>query len=128
MFNVDADTSTPEKGVWLEFRGSEFLLAHTSSLKFQKALARLQSPHRKRIEQGKLDPETNRQIICQAMSEGIILSWRKVVNAKKEAVDYSPDLAAKLLIKDTEFRDWVSEMSMNLTNFLEEETQEVGES
>lgn len=128
MFNVDTDTSQVETGTWGTFRGSQFLIAHTSSLKFQKCLARHQAPYRKQIEQGKLDPETNRTVICKSMSEGIVLDWKDVVDGQKNQVPYSSAAAAKALLRDTEFREWVSDFSMNLTNFLADEAEEVGES
>ena len=52
MFQIDKDLSALDKGVWTEWSGSSFLIAHISNMKFQRALSRLQQPHRRKIEQG----------------------------------------------------------------------------
>jgi hypothetical protein len=126
MFQFDADNTLTSKGVWKSFKDSEFLIAHTSNLKFQRALTRLQQPYTKKLQNGTLDPKVNQEIICQALSEGILLDWRKVVNSAKEIVEYKPELGKQALIGDVEFREFVSEISLNLDNFRKEELEEVG--
>jgi len=128
MFNIDADLNTVETGVWAEFNGSEFLIAHISNLKFQRALNRLQQPHRKKLEQGTLDPGTHRDMICKAMAEGVLLDWRKVVNNDKAEVPYKAATAFEVLKRDSEFRDFVAEYANNMTNFRAAELEEVGKS
>ncbi len=127
MFQFDADNSLTSKGVWQEFNGSEFLIAHISNLKFQRALSRAQQPHAKKLQNGSLDPKVNQDMICGAMSEGLLLDWRKVVNKAKEAVEYKPEFGKQALIGDVEFREFVSDFAMNLDNFRKEEIEEVGE-
>lgn len=127
MFTVDADLSQLETGVWGDFSGSRFLIAHISNKKFQRALARLQQPHRKKMEQGTLDPIVNRDILAKAMSEGLILDWERVVDSKKEDVPYSKAAVEAALKADPEFRDWVSEYALNLANFRQEVVDELGE-
>jgi hypothetical protein len=126
MFKFDADTPLTDQGTWAEFSGSKFLIAHISNLKFQRTLSKLQQPHRRKIETGSLDPKINKEIICRAMSEGIILDWSGVVSSSGDSTPYSPEAGYTALIKNVEFRDWVSEFSVNLSNFRAEEIEEVG--
>ncbi len=125
-FVYDADLTAIDAGVWLEFSGSKFLIAHMTNLKFQRALARLQQPHRKKIENGTLDPGVNKQIVCKALSEAIVLGWKDVIAKSGQPVEYSPEAAFTALMKNGEFRDFVSDSAMNLTNFREEEVEELG--
>jgi hypothetical protein len=127
--DFDADLTSTDSGVWEEFEGSEFLIAHMSNMKFQRALARLQQPHRRKIENGTLDPEVNKKVLCRAMAEGLVLDWRKVTTKKdKTEVPYSSDNCFRSLMGNAEFRDFVSGFAMELTNFKNAEVEELGNS
>jgi len=128
MFEFDADLKTVDTGVWTEWGGSQFLIAHISNMKFQRALARLQQPYRSKIERGTLDPKTNRDILAKALAEGVLLGWRDVVNSKKEPTEYSIENAHIALVKSVEFRDFVAEFAANLMNFREEQLEDLGNS
>ena len=95
-------------------------------MKFQRALSRLQQPYRKKLAEGLLDPKVNQEIVAQAMAEGVILNWRGISKKSGESVAYSKEAAAELLQRDPDFRDWVSDVAMNMANFREEEVQELG--
>lgn len=125
----DADITITETGVWEEFDGSEFLIAHISNLRFQRALARLQQPHRRKLENGTLDPEVNKRILAQAMSEGILLDWRKVGSKTGETdVPYTAKAGYQALMGNAEFRDFVSGFAVELANFKQTEVEELGNS
>jgi hypothetical protein len=126
MFDPSADHKQTEEGVWEEYQGAEFLIAHTSSIRFQRALSRGQQPVRKKIESGSLDPAENKKIICRAMAEGMLLDWRKLPESPTDLPVYTPDLGYKALMGQPAFREFVSETSMQLTNFTKQEIQEVG--
>jgi len=128
MFQIDADLSSLESGVWEEYQGSKFLIAHISNSKFQRALSRYQLPHRRKIADGTLDPEKNKEIVARAMSEGVLLGWENVVDSNKQEVKYTPQLAYSALMRDPEFRDFVSEFAMAMSNFKSTEVDEVGKS
>jgi hypothetical protein len=126
MFKFDADTPNLDTGAWTEFQGSKFLIAHISNMRFQRALARLQQPHRRKLEAGTLDPQVNKDILCKAMAEGILIGWENVANSKGEVTAYSPQAAFIALSKSADFRDFVSEFATNLSNFRAEELEDMG--
>lgn len=126
MLNIDADVSKFDEGIWEDFDGSSFLIAHISNARFQRALAKYQLPHRRKIQEGTIDPEVNKQIVAKAMSEAILLDWKKVVKADKSPVDYTPDLGYKALMRDPDFRDFVTEVAMSTAKFKAEEVEELG--
>lgn len=128
MFNIDNKLSLIETGSWGEFQGSKFLITHISNLRFQRTLARLQQPYKKRIEQGTLDPATSKDVMCKAMSESLISDWQNVVDRTGEKVPYSPEAAYRALVNDPEFRDFVTEFAVNLQNFRDEEVKDAGKS
>ena len=127
MLEFDADIETIDNGIWMPYEGSKFLIAHMSNKKFQRALARNQQPYRKKLENGTLDPEINKAALCKSMAEGILLDWKDVVSkGSKTPVTYTVDNACTALMKNVEFRDFISEVAMNMANFKSEEVQDLG--
>lgn len=128
MFQFDADLNEIDAGVWADWSGSRFKIAHISNMKFQKLLARLQQPHRRKLETGTLDPQINRDILCKAMSETILLDWDEVFSVSGEAQAFSAAAAFQALTRNPEFRDFVSEFAMNMANYRAEEVEALGKS
>lgn len=128
MFQFDADLSSIDAGVWTDWNGSKFLVAHISNMKFQKMLARLQQPHRKKLEQGSLDPQTNRDILCKALSETVLLDWKDVGSMSGQSVPYSAQNAYHALRADPEFRDYIAEFATQMANYRATEVAELGKS
>jgi len=126
MLQFDADFQTIDTGVWADFLESKFRVAHISNNKFQRALARLQQPYRRKIESGTMDPKVSKDLLCKAMAEGILLEWKNVVDGEGQQVEYTPERGFVALSKNTEFRDFISDFAINLANFREEEVKELG--
>ena len=123
MFDADQENTAVDEGVWKEFRGSEFLIAHISSIPFQRALARHQQPHLKKLAEGKLDPDVNRRLVAKAMSEALLLDLRKT----KNNTPYTKEAGYKALMSQIDFRDFVSSVAQDLSNYIKEEDEETGE-
>ncbi len=127
MFTFDADVSLIDQGAWVDYQNSKFLIAHMSNLKFQRALARLQQPYRRKIESGTMDPEVSKNLICRAMAEGILLDWKDVRSSSGEVnVPYTVEAGYTALFRNPEFRDFVSDFAMNLSNFRSEAVDSLG--
>lgn len=126
MLNFESENLRSENGVWTEWRGGQFLIAHMSSISFQRALSRAQQPYRKKIEAGTLDPLLLRKVTCQAMSEGMLLDWKDVVDKSGQQVKYEPAHGLRMLQNNAEFREFVSDFAMQLTNFHNDAVEEVG--
>lgn len=123
----DADLSAVDAGVWKSFEGSDFLVAHISNMKFQRALARLQQPFRRKLQEGTLDPKQNQAIVCEAMAEGVLLDWKKVQRTDRTEVPYNKANCLELLKRNPEFRDWLTEVSTQMSHFRDEEVKDLGE-
>lgn len=126
MFQYNADNPLVDEGVWREFAGSEFRISHISNDAFQKALAKYQQPHRKKLENRTLDPATNKQILCKAMADALLLDWRNVVDVNRQETKYTPKAGYEALVKNPAFRDFVTDVATELNNFVEEELEDVG--
>lgn len=126
MFSIDSDLSAVSDGTWATWRGSKFKIAHISNLKFQRVLAKLQQPYRLKLEKGTMDPKVNRDIICQAMAEAVLIDWADVINSKQEKIEYSVEAALKAMQHDPDFRDFVSDFASNMANFRADEVESMG--
>jgi hypothetical protein len=128
MFNIaEQPNEKLEAGVWGEYQGAKFLIAHAGNDKFQRSLNRLQKPFRRKIEKGDMDPAESRKIISRAMAEAILLDWKDVAK-NGEAVSYSVELATMALNNDSQFREFVMEFSADQANFREEDLEHEGNS
>lgn len=116
--------ATIDEGVWREYKGSEFKIAYATNMRFMRAKQRLEKPHKRDIENDRLDPSVHRGIMVKAMAEGILVDWRGLKGDPK----YSVKLAEKALANDEEFREFVMNVSMELENFKTEEREHEGES
>lgn len=128
MINVDNDASLLTKGTWVEYEGSSFLVAHMSNPSFQRAVMRGQAPHRKKIDNGTIDPVVSRDIMSKAMASALVLDWKKVADASGNEVPFSTDVCYKALCNNEDLRDFISDFAMNLENFRKAEKEELGKS
>lgn len=128
MINIDHNPVETEDGVWTPpYEEVEFLVAHVSSMKFQKKLARLQQPYSKQIEAKRLDPEIQKKILCMAMAGTLLLGWRgKMVDNSGATVDFSEQRAFNLLMNAVDVREFVTGWAGDLDNYRKQETEELG--
>lgn len=124
----DSPNQKLEVGVWAEYKGGQFLIAHAGNDKFQRVLARLQRPHRRKIQRDELDPVEQKRITLAAIAEAILLDWKDVTDADGNEIKYSVKIAVRALTNDPDFRDFVMEFSAEMENFREEELEEEGNS
>lgn len=117
---------TIDEGVWASYEGSEFKIAYSTNVRFLRLKQRLEHPHRRKIENGSIDPAEHRKILCKAMAEAILLDWRKVKDGDGNEVQYSIKAAEQALLYDEAFREFVMTFSMELGNFREEEMEMEG--
>lgn len=125
---IDEQNTKIDTGSWVEFKDSHFLIASSSSLKFLRTMARLQKPYKRKIERNEMDPGDQQKILIQAISESVLLDWKGVQNSTGNEVPYSKDLGAQALKNDPEFREFVMEISSDLANFKQEESEHEGNS
>lgn len=111
---------------WGTFRGSKFLVAPTSDIAFQRTFNRLQAPHRKSIERGKLDPAIAQEITVEAMAKNMLLDWKDVVDAEGKEVEYTEALGVQVLTSQLDLREFIQEFSADIENFRAVEKEEMG--
>ena len=127
-FKKEPDSQLSE-GVWTqEYDGATFLISHWSHLPFQRAVQRLQAPHAKKIQAGRLDPKTSRDIVSRAMADELVHNWKGVVDDTGKPVPFDPESCFLQLNNDPGLRDFLAEFSMDQDNFRVEVKIEAGKS
>lgn len=126
MIVVNQNTDALTRGTWVDYGGSQFLIAHSSSLKFQRVFARLQAPHRSKIEKGTLDPAISKEMVCKAFSQAIILDWKEVIDSDGKDVEFTQDMAYQALMSNPDLVEYIQEASNNLAFFKAEELDTLG--
>lgn len=124
--NIDAEYNLTDEGSWFQFDDAKFKIAHTSNLRFQRALNRLQQPYRRKIDNGTIDPKISRDLMCRAMAEGLVLDWENIIDNSGKPVPYSVEAGVKLLTGNAACRDAISEFALNIENFRKDLTEDLG--
>lgn len=128
MIVIDNENSLQDQGVWTEFAGSKFKIAHAGNMLFQRTLNRLQLPHRRQIERGNIDPAVSHDILCKAIAKGLLLDWKDVVKSDGTQVPYSEEFGAQALKNNTDLREYIQEFASDLENYRIERINSEGNS
>jgi len=119
-------TQVDTEGLWVDFEeGVRFRIARAGNSNFLRVSDRLEAPHRKDMQRGRLSTEKQLEIQCRAMAEAILLDWEGV-NTAEGPLEYSKDNAYKVLRYTPEVRDFVFEVATDHENFRSEDIAETG--
>lgn len=120
MFDINNESGEKkEEGVWLDYETGSFLIASGSKMAFQKMLGKLQQPYVRKIDKGALDPKISQDILCKCLAKHILLGWKNV-GSNGEEIPYTEEVAYKILVNNDGLRNWVSDQSLDLDNFKQE--------
>ena len=121
MFIVDAiDPKAETEGLWAEFSGGQFKIASSSSSSYQKRVAKIYLPHRRKIEKGTLDPEIGKDLMARALAGNILTDWKGVHTQDGEVLKFSVEAANNALANNEDLRDFVLEYASDIGNYREE--------
>ena len=129
MININnPDKHLEDEGVWVPFKGSQFLLASTGNFRFQKMWARLQLPYRKKIDRGTLDPETALDILAKSLAKTVLLDWKDVTGGDNESIPYTIENGELALKNNSDLREFIQDYSSDIENYREDDKEELGKS
>lgn len=110
------DKDTAAAGVWLPFMGAEFLIASQDTGRYDKAL--MKNTRKENAAEIRRDPEILTGIVIRTVAETLLLDWKGV---KDGATELKPTMENKIkVLKIREFRDWVSSIATDVSNFRAE--------
>lgn len=126
MLVSTAATAKDTDGVWIEHsEGVRFRIARAGNSNFLRVSDRLEAPHRRDMQRGKLSTEKLLEIQCRAMAEAILLDWEGIAT-EDGPLEYSTENAYKVLRYSPDVRDFVFEQALDHENFRAAEVEETG--
>ncbi len=111
-----------EQGVWLDYDGSEFLVASSRSHRYRRAVERAHRRYESTIRRKALSSDESDRIMHAIHAETILLDWRGVTEDGKP-VAYSKEACMRLLASVPEFYDWLVEVAANVEVFRDADTE-----
>jgi len=119
MLNIEkiyaTDKALETEGVWHKLGGGiEICVARANNKKYKKVLSAKLSPFRQDMANGMMDNDILEEAILEAMSKTILVNWKGVTEDGVE-IPYSVEKAAKFLSDYEDFRDKVSDISMDMS-------------
>jgi len=104
-------------GVWATFRdGVKFKVARAGNTKFLSVIDRLEGPHRKAIQRGKISSEVQMDIQCRGMAEAILVDWEGLASEEGD-LPYDVDTATAVLRYNTDVREFVVDFAAAQENY-----------
>lgn len=126
MFVIDAvDKKAETEGMWFDFAGSQFKISSTSDAAYQKYVTKLQLPHRRKIAQGKLEPDVGQELLAKALAGHILRDWKDVYNSEGEEVPFDVEIAQVAIMANEDLRDFILETASDIANFRTEVKRDV---
>jgi len=121
------DNKSELEGVWLDFDDGfgnilKVLVARSDgNPHYDATLTKLMAPYKKKMERGKsIDNNVAKRIMTKVLAKEILLGWDEKVLLDDEGkpVKYSEANAMELLTTDNDLREFVSNESGDINNFL----------
>ena len=125
-FVIDAFDEKKQDGTWIDYDGSRFLVAWSGNPKYIAADKRIKRVNRVSEQKAydKISDDKKKEILCEALSEGVLLGWEDVILSDGSDFPYTQDNAKKALLMNHEFLTWVLENAVENDNYRKELTSE----
>lgn len=131
MLNFDeafgSNESLEKEGNWFDLGdNARVKIARFGNPHHKKLMDRLRQPYRGYILRNQEIPEAeNEKIILEAMAATIVLDWEGFYDADGREMLYSKEMALEALRNYRNFRDFVSTIALDASNFRSEAIEEV---
>lgn len=121
------DNTSELEGVWMDFDDGignilKVLVARSDgNPHYEATLTKLMAPYRKKMERGKsIDNNVAKRIMTKVLAKEILLGWDEnaLLDDEGKPVKYSEANAIELLTTDGDLREFVSNESGDINNFL----------
>lgn len=95
------DQDLEKTGFWFDITDqAKILLARAggANVKFAKAIEVKTRPHRRQIEEDKMDLDLANKLMIEAFAESIVLDWTGITTAEGEDVPFTKENVVKLFL------------------------------
>lgn len=120
-FDVDGKLAT--EGVWESLGGdAAVLVARSGNPNFTKEYRLIPAAIRKMISEGRTDDEQSAAIMAKLMAKTILLDWKNLTLDGKK-LQYSKEVAEKVLLDYPDFRQFIWEVAEDAKRFYRQERE-----
>jgi len=124
VFTKQEDLAAEIDGVWVEYgEGASFKIARMGSPRNRRAYERAQAKFRSKIRRDKLTADDRIEIMARTLADSIVLDWKGLEDMEGNALEYSPEMAYKILLHDQDVRLFIADQADLAENFRQEEIQ-----
>lgn len=114
------DRTKEDEGVWIDCgEGLEIKVARMFNSTFNRTIAAYRKPLGRRFDR---DLELQEQVLIKVMAECVVLGWKGLFDGDK-AVKFSKPKSLELLTESRDFRNLISQIADEATNFQTEEAE-----
>ena len=124
------DFDAEQNGIWLSYpEGRQFLIARAGGANrhFKREISKAMRPYRKKIDQGRMNPEETDRILHDVYARTVLLNWKNIKNAEGQEVPYDPDSGVEFFKAFPEIFNELVDRATEAATFLEEDVQEAKE-
>lgn len=122
--NFATDKDKELEGVWEDLgQGARVLVARAGNRNFAAGYGAIPSGVRRLLEKDALDPAAADATLCKLLAETILLGWEGMLEGEKE-VKYSKEVAAEMLVKYPDFRQFIWDLANDFQRFHDEAKNE----
>lgn len=114
------DKSKEVNGVWAQYEGVDVLIARMNNASFLRALREKASSTVEGSLQS-MSVEKSDVLMIEVMAEHILKGW-KPFQFDEQEIEYNLENCISLLTHDPDFRDYISDYSRNVSNFMQDDT------
>ena len=107
-----------------DYYGVTLEIARSNNPQFRAKFRKLSKPYQRQIDNKTISDEKSVDIVCEAMAGTVLVGWSGTFPDGEE-YQYSEDAAKQLLADDQDAREFVSNVSGDLSLFLDEIHSEV---
>lgn len=119
-----ANPDLEKEGVWVDYRGGVSLkIARLGNPNFSRVYDAKLKPHRRKQRAGTLGTDVETRILCEVLSETVLLDWEGLSRGGK-SLKYTSREAFALLHAYRDFRDEVVEYASNEEVFHKQDEEE----
>ena len=122
------DLFAEEDTAWVTYQGTFQVQLRYVDGKLQKAISKkiesFASP--KQLRRAQRNPQSvyTNEASAKAYAELVVIGWRGLYDKKQKPpvqIPYTQELSEKLMLRNIDFLNWVSDQSSDAANFMEDE-------
>jgi hypothetical protein len=125
-----SDRDAEKEGIWFVYpNGIKFLMARAggSNNRYKRMLSKALRPHRRVIDQGRMDPDLSDELLRRVYANTVLLDWEGIKDEKGKSIPYTPQAGEEFFAAIPELFSELIDRATEAQNFVDAEVEEAKE-